>query len=358
VRAFRSFLALSFLTLALAPFAPAAARSIPKSVEAYVDGQGRSGFSGTVLVAHRGRLLVRAYGLADREFSIPNTARTKFRIGSLTKQFTAAAMLLLVADGKLSLDDPICRYLDSCPDSWQPIRIRQLLNHSSGIPDFVRLPGMVDRFTLSARLTDTIALLARQPLDFPPGSDAHYGNSGFLIAAAIIERLSGESYAQFLDRRIYRRLGMADSGYAADAPIIPNRARGYVLADGVVRNAPFIDMSIPIGAGSQYSTVLDLYRWDRALRNDSLLSARLRAEMFTRGKGDFGLGWEIADDRGRRVTEHIGDINGFGAFIARWPDDDAVVIILSNMERTKVRSIRDAIAARLFGGKSPSPLEG
>ena len=327
----------------------ASAAKIPSAVNVYVDQQGREGFSGSILVARDGKLLVRSFGLADREFGIRNTPTTKFKIGSISKQFTAAAMLLLVEDGKLSLGDPVCDFVANCPKSWRPITIRELLNHSSGIPDFVKLPGMQDRFTLPMKLDDTVALLERQPLDFQPGSDASYGNSGFLISASIIERLSGKSYADFLDQRIYRPLGMKDSGYAADAPIITNRARGYVRRGSSLENAPYIDMSIPVGAGSQYSTVLDLYRWDKALRTDRLLPAALRNEMFTAGKGGFGLGWEVGDEHGRRIVQHVGDINGFGAYILRWLDDDAVVIILTNVEGTKkVIDIRNGIAARLF----------
>jgi CubicO group peptidase (beta-lactamase class C family) len=337
--------------IAIAP-SPAHGRSVaaslPPAVAAYLDAQGNAGFSGAVLVARHGVVMIRAYGMADREFGIRNTPATKFRIGSLTKQFTAAAMLLLVQDGKLALDDPLCRYIDRCPDTWRPITIVQLLNHSSGVPDFVRLPGMRDRFAQHMDLAESIETLKRQPLDFPPGSDARYGNSGFLISAFIIEKLTGDSYAHFLEGRLYRPLGMASSGYAEDAPIIANRARGYVRRDGQFENAPYIDMSIPVGAGSQYSTVGDLYRWDRALYGDALLARAARDRMFAKGAGDFGLGWEVADEGGRRVIEHNGDINGFGAFIARWPSEDAVVIILTNTEGTKVRDMKDAIAARLF----------
>lgn len=332
---------------------PARPKAIPTAVGAYLDAQGEEGFSGTVLVARHGRLLVRAYGQADREFAIANTSTTKFRIGSLTKQFTAAALLLLVQDGKLSLDQGLCELLSPCPDAWRPIRIRQLLNHSSGIPDFVRLPGMRDRFTQPTTLDATIALLIDKPLDFTPGSDARYSNSGLIIAAKIIEKLSGQSYARFLDDRIYRPLGMADSGYAADAPILPHRARGYVRRAGVIENAPYIDMTVPLGAGSQYSTVLDLYRWDRALRGDALLGPAMRKAMFAEGLGGYGLGWEVAHEHGRLVTEHNGDINGFGAFIARYPDDDAVIVILANLEGTKVRAMKDLLAARLFGDRLP-----
>ncbi len=326
----------------------ATAQPLPRGIEAYLDDQARQGFSGTVLVARHGVVFQRAYGLADREWGVPNTLDTRFKIGSLSKQFTAAAVLLLVQRGKLSLDDPLCRYVPDCPVAWAPIRIRQLLDHSSGIPDFVKLPGMRDRFPLPMKLDDTVALLKAQPLEFTPGSEAHYGNSGFLISAWLIEKLSGHRYADFLATFLYGPLGMVDSGYAADAPILPRRAHGYTRQDGSYANAPFIDMSVPIGAGSQYSTVGDLYRWDRALYGPGLLSDASRAAMFARGLGDFGLGWEIADEGGRRVIEHNGDINGFGAFIARYPDQDAAIIILTNTEGTRVHAMKDAIAGLLF----------
>lgn len=346
----RSRLLLILVAVVAAVSTPAAsAAKVPTSVRAYVTDLRKEGFSGSILVARDGDVFVRSYGLADREFGIRNTPTTKFKIGSITKQFTAAAMLLLVEDRKLSLGDPVCKYVSGCPAAWQPITIRELLNHSSGIPDFVKLPGMRDRFTVPMKLEDMIATLERQPVEFPPGSDARYGNSGFLISAWIIQKLSGMSYADFLNDRIYRPIRMAASGYAADAPIIPKRARGYVRRDGGFENAPYLDMSIPIGAGSQYSTVLDLYRWDRALRGDALLPSDLREEMFTPGKGNFGLGWEIVNENGSRISEHVGDINGFGAYIARWIDDDAVLIILTNVEGTKkVVDIRNGIAARLF----------
>lgn len=337
------------LVLALPGMAAAQGRSDAlQGVAEYFDEQGQAGFSGAILVASGGKVLERAYGLADREWNIPNHISARFRIGSLTKQFTAAAVALLAVDGRLSLDDPICNYIDDCPPTWRPIRISQLLNHSSGITDFVRLPGMRERFTLPARLEDTVELLAAQPLDFAPGTDSRYGNSGYLLAAHIIQRVSGKSYEQFLAERIYQPLTMHSSGYANDAPIISRRARGYVTRNGRVENAPFIDMSIPIGAGSQYSTVGDLYRWDRALRTDQLLPREMRDRVFAGGLGGYGYGWEIAEDHGHAVAEHNGDINGFGAYIARYLKDDAVIIILTNMEGTKVRAMKDAIAAKLF----------
>lgn len=335
--------------LAEIPAYTSARAKVPETVQSYMDSQGRSGFSGVILVAQNGQLTERAYGSADREWDIANRPSTRFKIGSLTKQFTAGAMLLLEQDGKLKLDDPLCRYVASCPEAWRPIRLEQLLNHSSGIPDFVRLPGMRERFTRHLDLDEIIRIIAAQPLDFAPGADARYGNSGFLLSAKVIEIVSGKSYADFLRDRLYNPLRMTGSGYAHDARIIPERARGYVSRDGRIENAPYIDMSIPIGAGSQFSTARDLYIWDRALRQPGLFTAHSLAKMFQPRLGGFGLGWEVTMEHGHRVIQHNGDINGFGSFIARYPNDDAVIIVLTNIEGTKVREVKDELASRLLG---------
>ena len=338
----------SVFALMALPASALASTAIPETVPSYLDAQGVEGFSGVVLVARDGQVLTRSYGMADREWRIPNDASTRFRIGSLTKQFTAGAMLLLEQDGKISLDEKLCKYIDPCPAAWRPIRLEQLLDQSSGIHDFVRLPGMKERFTQQFELPDLVRLIAEPRLDFPPGTDARYGNSGFTLSAYIIERVSGRTYAEFMNDRIFKPLGMQASGYASDAAIIPNRARGYVNRQGGFENAPFINMSIPVGAGSQISTVGDLYLWDRALSAPGLFSSRSLTKMFRQRQGDFGLGWEVTTEGGRRVIEHNGDINGFGAFIARYPDDDAAIIILTNVEGTKVREMKDAISARLL----------
>jgi D-alanyl-D-alanine carboxypeptidase len=337
------------LTLVLSPVA-AVAQPLPKGIEAYLAEREKQGFSGAVLVARRGEMFKRAYGLADREWAQANTTDTRFRIGSLTKQFTAAAMLLLAEQGKLSLDDPLCKHMPDCPAAWAPVRIRQLLSHSSGITDFVRLPGVMARSVLPADLEANLRLLKAQPLDFSPGSQARYGNSGYLISAWLIQKLSGKSYAAFLDEAIYRPLGMKDSGYAEDAPILARRARGYrrQRGDGTILNARYIDMTVPIGAGSQYSSVEDLYRWDRALHGEALLRPESRQAMFTPGLGGYALGWEVTAVQDRPVQEHNGDINGFGAFIARFPQDDAAIVILTNIEGTPVREMKNAIAELLF----------
>ncbi|MFM9903569.1 MAG: serine hydrolase domain-containing protein [Pyrinomonadaceae bacterium] len=310
----------------------------------------QSEFSGSVLIARNGRILFsRGFGLANRENDIPNTSKTKFLIGSLTKQFTAMAVMMLAERGKLKLEESICKYVSACPAVWQPISIRQLLNHSSGIVDLVRLPEFGETITLPTTLDRTIERLKKEPLQFVPGEKAEYGNSGFLLAAFIVEKVSGKSYEDFLRENIYEPLSMKDSGYAHNESILKNRARGYARNHKKIVNASYIDMSIPIGAGSQYSTVEDLFRWDQALYTEKLVSKQGLDEMFRSYKGEFGLGWEIGRQFNRKIISHIGDINGFGAYIARYPDDKVLIVVLSNLEGTPVKQITNDLAAMIFG---------
>lgn len=351
----KAFLLILFLLFPLTFFSQknAPAGRVESRLNTYMNSLARGGeFSGAVLVARNGTILLdKGYGFADIEFGIPNTPATKFKIGSLTKQFTAMAMLILSERKKISLQDSLCKYIPECPAAWQPVKLAYLLNHSSGIPDFVRLPGFGDTITLPTTLEKTIARLKKEPLDFPAGEQAHYGNSGLLLSAYIIEKVSGKSYEDFLRENIYTPLGMFNSGYAHNETIIKNRASGYTKDKGEFFNASYIDMSIPIGAGSQYSTVEDLYLWDQALAANKLISPQLTGEMFAPGKEDFGYGWEISQRFNRKLISHIGDINGFGAFIARYPEDKSFIVVLSNVERTPVRKISDDLAKILFGEK-------
>ena len=312
----------------------------------------RGEFSGSVLIARNGKIILsKGYGLANIEHDIPNTPQTKFLIGSLTKQFTAMAVIILAEKGKLSLEDHLCKYVSACPEAWQPITIRQLLNHSSGIVDLVRLPEFGETITLPTTLERTIERLKKEPLQFIPGEKAEYGNSGYLLAAFIIEKVSGRSYEDFLQENIYEPLAMKDSGYAHNETILKNRASGYARKNNILVNASYIDMSIPIGAGSQYSTVEDLFRWDQALYTEKLVSKKYLAEMFRPNKGDFGLGWEIGRRFDRKLISHIGDINGFGAYIARYTDDRVLVVVLSNLEGTPVKQINNDLAAIIFNAR-------
>ncbi|MCE9672133.1 serine hydrolase [Myxococcus stipitatus] len=299
-------------------------------------------FNGTLLVANeKGILLEKAYGSANLEWQVPHTLDTKFRVGSVTKMFTAMVILQLVAEGKLDLDAPVSRYLpDYRKDTGARVTLTHLLNHTSGIPSFTSHPDYQSKI---ARTPHTIAELVRLygsgDLAFEPGSKYAYNNSGYAMLGAIIETVTGKSYAQAVQERILAPLGMKDSGYDVTATVLPKRASGYVVMPTGYLNAPYIDMSVPNAAGSLYSTVRDLYRWDRALYTDKLLPEPLEQRMFTPGLGNYGFGWRVKpfrlDDGKTQVAtqSHGGDINGFSSFLVRVPETKEFVIILDNTSR-------------------------
>ncbi len=305
-----------------------------------------TGFSGAVLVARNGKVLLAAgYGCANYELNAPNTADTPFKIGSISKAQTATAMLVLADRGLIALDDPVCKWISPCPAAWNAITLAQLMNHSSGIADFVRLPGFRDRITLPAPLSQTVEQLRALPLEHAPGAAAAYGNYGLVLCAAVIERVTGKPYAQAMEELVYRPMGLNRSGYAADAALIPGRASGYVLSGEGLGNAPYIDMTIPIGAGSQYATAHDLFAWEEAVFGGRYFGGKLLARMLDTSPFGYGLGWIDYSADGRKRIGHVGDINGFGSFLVRYPDQGLVVIVLSNVEKTRVRRIADDLAA-------------
>src|SRR4051812_49187547 len=230
-------------------------------------------FMGSVLVARDHAVVFeKSYGSANLEWGIPNASDTKFRIGSLTKQFTAAAILLLEERGKLKVEDAIASFIPGAPESWKNITIHQLLNHTSGIPDFTNLP----EHRVWQRSPETPEQIVRHfrdlPLEFGPGEKFKYSSSGYILLAFIVERVSGQSYEAFLRDNIFVPLGMKDSGYDSNTTLLPKRASGYQFGAGGLANAPYVDMHLPYGAGALYSTTHDLLRWNTALFEGRLLS--------------------------------------------------------------------------------------
>jgi CubicO group peptidase (beta-lactamase class C family) len=213
-------------------------------------------FSGTILIAKNGKVLVsKGYSLADREWNTRNSATTKFRIGSLTKQFTATAVMILQDRNLLHVTDPICKYMPRCPAAWQPITIHELLNHTSGIPDYTELPGYQETQSLPTSVQGLIDRFKQQPLKFTPGDKFEYSNSGYVLLGSIIETASGKSYQEFVEENIFRPLKMTDSGYDVNTVILARRASGYTKNGGRIENASYIDMSVPFAAGGLFSTV-------------------------------------------------------------------------------------------------------
>jgi CubicO group peptidase (beta-lactamase class C family) len=309
-------------------------------------------FSGTVLIAKDGRpVFVQGFGAANLEHGVPDDRETKFRIGSVTKEFTATAILQLAEAGELMIDDPVSKYYSDAPKTWEKITIRHLLTHTSGIPSYTDIPDFFVKEARIARTPEEIIKLTRdKPLQFEPGSKYAYDNSGYVLLGYIIERVSGESYADYLQKHIFDPLGMKNSGYDSSDKIIPHRAEGYQSNKGEFVNAPFIDMSLPYAAGSLYSTVDDLLIWDQALYAGKPLSPASMQQMFTDYGNKIGFGWVIDDKYGHRHIWANGAINGFRSILSRYPDDKLTAIVLANVLPAPVEKMESDLAGLYLGG--------
>lgn len=317
-------------------------------VRSYVDA---GEFSGSVLVAVDGRPILRqGFGLADRDRNVANTPDTKFSIGSLTKQFTAAAILQLAERGKLGLDDPISKYYAAAPEAWRRITLRHLLAMRSGIPNHNAFVEASDgQWDVARTLEEVIALTRDQPLRFEPGTKFDYSNSGYTLLGYVIERVTGRSYADHLRESIFEPLGMRGSGYDTEDPAIGGRAQGYVVVGGRWERAPYISMSIPHAAGALYSTIDDLLIWDRALADAKVIGPESLQAMFTDHGGRYGFGWTVANPIGTRVQTHTGQINGFHAIVCRYPEDGVVIVVLANLWNARVWWIASELGLAYFG---------
>jgi CubicO group peptidase (beta-lactamase class C family) len=334
-----------------------------EQVDAYITGEATEhSFRGAVLVGVNGKVVFeKAYGIAEEEWNVRNTTTTKFRIASLSKQFTAACILLLQERGKLKVQDPISRYLTGLPEAWRSITIHQLLTHTSGIPNYTDSSQLKKINRTGATPQEMITLVADKPLDFKPGSRWHYTNTGYILLGMMIEKISGQPYADFMKHNIFEPLGMMNSGYDRATDILKERASGYQIQGGLA-NADFIDMTIPYAAGGIYSTVEDLYRFNEALaQQGKLLSADSLKEMFTeypeatyQGQ-NYGYGVVISRQKfGKLLYYHGGGVEGFSSSIQRYPDERVCIVVLSNLSSFKPWELGDHIAADLFGLAPPS----
>lgn len=297
-------------------------------------------FNGSILVAENGKVIYKkGFGMANMEWNIPNQPDTKFRIASITKQFTAALVLQLVEEGKIKLDGKITDYLtDYRKDTGGRVTIHQLLNQTSGIPDYSARPNFSAEISrIPYAVADFVKKFASDELEFEPGAKYRYSNSGYSILGAIIEKVTGKTYETALQERILVPAGMTNSGYDHNSSLLEKRASSYEKTPAGYVNAPYIDMSIPYAAGSMYSTVEDLYKWDQSLQEDKILSAESKRLMFTPGLGNYGYGIRITDqpigksDLKTKIIWHGGaGINGFASLISRAVEKRQTVIILDN----------------------------
>lgn len=348
---------------ASAPAAPAAAAEEPSYAQkaaALVEPYLEAGlFSGAILVAKDGRpIFRRAYGLADREWNQPNTIDTHFRIGSLTKAFTAAAILKLAEAGKLSLDDPIARFVPQAPQAWEKVTLRHLLQHSSGIINYTALPAYLPRISrVEQGPAETIALTTSEPLLFEPGSRFEYSNTNYVLLGMTIEAAAGLGYARYLHEALLDPLGLKDTDYDDATVILPRRASGYRRGQASWRNVPAVAASVAFAAGALYATVDDMHAWIGALTSGKVLAPASREAMFSDGGHGYGLGWYVGKAYERRLWSHGGSIPGFLAMADYYPDERLEVIVLSNTETAPAQKMSRELAALAFGALDrPEPI--
>ena len=315
-------------------------------------------FSGSILVARDGKpIITKSYGMANYELGVANTPQTVFRLGAITKAFTATAVIMLQERGKLNVNDSVCKYLNDCPQTWQPVTLRHLLTHTSGIPSYTELPDYNKTTMLPVTHAEMIGRFRDKPLEFAPGEKAVYNNSGYYLAGVIIERVSGKTYEEFLQENIFTPLEMNGTGYDSPRRVIKNRAAGYAMPGGTRINAPYIDMTVPFAAGALYSTVEDLYKFDRALEGEKLLTRKSVDEMQMPFKKEYAYGWDVLTELGRRKIERGGVINGYTANLSRFTDDRVTIIALGNNTNSHVRSATLDLAAIVFGAPYKIPRE-
>jgi CubicO group peptidase (beta-lactamase class C family) len=350
------------MLLACAPLQTPTATPIPRdvvsSIDSYLSNLAQEGsFRGAVLVAQGDSVLLSTgYGMADIENNVPNTPHTRFHIGSVTKQFTAMAVLILHARGKLDLEDPVCSHIPACPGAWKEITVHQLLVHSSGLPDSWEFYAGRNKPAVSYDAAEIVGWFRDAPLDFEPGTRFSYSNTGYLLLGYLVEELSGQPYEAFLRQEIFEPLEMTGTGYAHHDNGL---AVGY-SSNGL--QAEFINPSLPYSAGGLYSTVTDLYRWGRSLPTEALIPQELLDTMFTSfmsttalpyvppydGAG-YGYGWFVGERLGHRVAGHGGTYNGFRALIERYPDDEILIVILSNLQSSDL-TVTTFPSEAIFGG--------
>lgn len=319
-------------------------------------------FSGSVLVAKdREVLLSKGYGKANYELDVPNTPQTKFRIASITKQFTAMAIMQLQEKGLLNVEDKLSKYIPTYPHGDR-ITVHHLLTHRSGIPN---ISNSKEEKIKPHTLEHIIEILKDKPSDFQPGDQFKYSNSGYALLSYIIEKASSKKYDEFLKENIFDLIHMNDSGYDIPSTILRNRASGYRFRGNELINSDYVDMTLPCGAGALYSTVEDLYKWDQALYTEKLVSKNSLISIFTPYYAEaneihpsgYGYGWNIHQVHGKNVVGHNGGIDGFSSIIHRYTDEKICVIILGNIEEINRYRLSKGLAAIILGEEYQLPVK-
>ncbi len=294
-------------------------------------------------------LYTRDYGVINVELNVQNAPGAAFMIGSMSKQFAAAATMVLVEQKKIALDDPVSKYLVSLPAAWNAVTVRHLLTHTSGIANYTEVPGFETYNAKDATHDEVIATVRNLPMKFSPGQHFEYDNTGYYLLGMLIEKVSGASYEHFLTEHIFAPAGMADTRLNQPAQIAPKRVSGYTLSRGKLVNPPFQSMTWPYSGGAVLSTIQDLARWDAAMNTDRVLQPSTFQQMWTPVRlndgtiAQYGFGWHLEQLRNRPLIWHTGHINGFSSFFGRVPDTHLSVIVLTNQDALDPEHIGQAV---------------
>lgn len=313
-------------------------------------------FSGYVHVTRGGKVLYsKAFGYADRASKRAATAETNFRIGSVTKQFTATAILLLEAEGKLALTDPIKKHIPEFPAAQGAVTVHQLLTHTGGVPSYTAMKEVMEKRAEPKTPQQLMELTWNKPLEFSPGTKWSYSNSGYIILGVLIEKLSGMPYAEFMKKRIFDPAGLTRT-VAGDAEGMTDRAEGYQVKNDQIVAANKIHMSVPYAAGNIRSTANDLVKWHEALKGTAILSEASKKKLYTPDKQDYAYGWAVKKKDGKTIIGHGGGIDGFLTDYVRVIEDDLVIVVWNNAMNASPSKV--SIAARtVAAGGTPEPIK-
>ncbi|HEX3556142.1 MAG TPA: serine hydrolase domain-containing protein [Thermoanaerobaculia bacterium] len=370
---------LSVLVLLVALPTAGQAKDIAQTVDEYLTARTDLGrFSGAVLIGKDGKVLLRkGYGFADVEKRLPYTPETQQDVASISKMFTAMAALKLREQGKLRLDDPVCKYLEDCPETWKPITLQQLMRHTSGIPDYEealeigsdKYMAFMNQPGTSAKIVENAKKL---PLDFKPGEKFHYSNTGYILLSYAVQKAAGQPFGVLVARTLLAPAGMVHSGVfgVGDGP--KNLATGYTHGDlgwdkmlggvsltaGHLKKVPQLPLTPPEGDAGIYSTVDDLYRWSQVMEGGALVSVEEAAEVFTPGLENYGYGWFIDNGFDRPRMRHTGLLPGYVSDFIKFPGDKVTIILTSNLDRTRLDRVARDVTAIVLGKPYDLPVHG
>ena len=341
-------LTISFCVIGAWAQSPATNAAVTEYVKAEMQRQHIPGLS--LLVVKSGKVIrAEGFGLANVELQVPVRPETVFQSGSVGKQFTATAVMMLVEEGKIGLDDPLTKYFPDAPVAWKEVTVRELLSHTAGFGDYPKTFDYRKDWTEDEELK----LIESIPLAYAPGTNWDYSNFGYVTLGILLHRVTGEFYGDFLHQRIFQPLGMTSTRIISEADIVPNRSAGYRMVKGELKNQEWVSPVVNTTAdGSLYFTILDLEKWDAALYTEKLLKRSSLDQMWTivklkngqPNKGHYGFGWFIADRKGHRCIQHDGAWQGFETAIDRYVDDELTVVALSNLEGAKPGVITQHVA--------------